>query len=174
MSIYALGEHTPEIADDAYIAPGAHVLGQVRLMAKSSVWFNAVLRGDEDWLTVGPETNVQDGAVLHADPGGPLVLGTGVTVGHQAMLHGCHVGDYSLIGIQSVVLDGAQIGRFCIIGAGAVVAANAQIPDYSMVVGVPGKIKRTLDSSIEPMLRTSAQHYVENARRFLAELKKLD
>lgn len=171
MTLYTLGEHQPEVADGVYIAPGAQVMGMVRLMQGANIWFNAVLRGDEDWLTIGPDTNIQDGAVLHADPGGPLVLGRGVTVGHKAMLHGCTVGDYSLIGINSVVLDGAQIGKYCMIGAGALVPGGMQVPDYSLVVGIPGKVKRSLDEGAAKMLRNSAEHYVKNAQRFLRELK---
>lgn len=168
--IYRLGERTPTIAADAWVAPDATVIGSVVLEARASVWFRAVLRGDNDVLTIGEDSNVQDLSVLHTDPGLPLTIGRGVTIGHQATVHGCTVGDHSLVGIQSVVMNRAVIGRFCIIGAGALVTEGKVIPDYSVVMGSPGKIVKTLTPDDEPMLRMLAANYVANARRFRDEL----
>ncbi|MCP4062125.1 MAG: gamma carbonic anhydrase family protein [Gammaproteobacteria bacterium] len=169
---YQLNDRTPELEGGGhFVAENASVIGRVRLMDKASVWFNAVLRGDNEWITIGPETNVQDGSVLHTDPGMPLTLGKGVTVGHKVMLHGCEIGDYSLIGINAVVLNGAKIGKHCLIGANALIPEGMEVPDGSMVVGSPGKIKRELNDSQKKMLEMSAQHYVQNAARYADELK---
>ncbi|MGM0768834.1 MAG: gamma carbonic anhydrase family protein [Pseudomonadota bacterium] len=168
---YELGDRKPELQGGGqFVAANASVIGSVRLLEKSSVWFNVVIRGDNDWITVGPESNVQDGSVLHTDPGIPLTLGRGVTVGHKAMLHGCEVGDYSLIGINAVVLNGAKIGKHCLIGANTLIPEGMEIPDGSMVVGSPGKIKRELNDSQKKMLELSAVHYVQNAERYLGQL----
>jgi len=167
---YKLGSETPDVHKSVFIAPGAHVIGNVELKKGASVWFNSVIRGDMDKITVGENTNVQDGSVLHTDAGIPLTLGIGVTVGHKVMLHGCEIGDYSLVGINAVVLNGAKIGKYCIIGANALITENMEIPDYSLVVGSPGKVIRSFDSSVEPKLQTSAAHYVENAKNYLASL----
>ena len=155
---YKLGTTSPQVHDNTFIAPGAHVIGNVELKAGASVWFNAVIRGDMDKITVGENTNIQDGSVLHTDAGIPLKLGKGVTVGHKVMLHGCEIGDYSLVGINAVVLNGAKIGKYCIIGANALITENMEIPDYSLVVGAPGKVIRTMDESVEPKLKGSASH----------------
>ena len=169
---YQLNDRTPELEGEGhFVAENASVIGRVRLMDKASVWFNAVLRGDNEWITIGPETNAQDGSVLHTDPGMPLTLGKGVTVGHKVMLHGCEIGDYSLIGINAVVLNGAKIGKHCLIGANALIPEGMEVPDGSMVVGSPGKIKRELNDSQKKMLEMSAQHYVQNAARYADELK---
>jgi carbonic anhydrase/acetyltransferase-like protein (isoleucine patch superfamily) len=169
---YQLNDRTPELEGEGhFVADNASVIGRVRLMEKASVWFNAVIRGDNELITIGPETNVQDGSVLHTDPGMPLTLGRGVTVGHQAMLHGCEIGDYSLIGINAVVLNGAKIGKHCLIGANALIPERMEVPDGSMVVGSPGKIKRELNDNQKKMLEMSAQHYVQNAARYADELK---
>ncbi|MDY6841421.1 MAG: gamma carbonic anhydrase family protein [Pseudomonadota bacterium] len=169
---YQLNDRTPELEGEGhFVADNASVIGRVRLMEKASVWFNAVIRGDNELITIGPETNVQDGSVLHTDPGMPLTLGRGVTVGHQAMLHGCEIGDYSLIGINAVVLNGAKIGKHCLIGANALIPEGMEVPDGSMVVGSPGKIKRELNDNQKKMLEMSAQHYVQNAARYADELK---
>lgn len=168
--IYELDGLTPQVGNNVYIAPGAHVIGGVELNDNVSVWFNAVIRGDMDTIKIGNDTNIQDGSVLHTDAGVPLELGTGVTVGHKAMLHGCTVGDYSLIGINAVILNGAKIGRGCIIGANALITENMEIPDFSLVVGAPGKIVRTMDEAVLEKLTASANHYVENARRFASGL----
>ncbi len=151
---------------DYWVAENATVVGSVLLKHNASVWFNAVLRGDNELITVGENSNIQDGSVLHTDPGSPLVIGDNVTVGHMAMLHGCEVGDNSLIGIGAVVLNGAKIGRNCIIGAKALVTEGKEIPDNSMVLGAPGKVVRQLSDEEVAGLRLSALHYVENARRF--------
>lgn len=169
---YQLNDRTPELEGDGqFVAENASVIGHVRLMEKSSVWFNAVVRGDNELITIGPETNIQDGSVLHTDPGIPLTLGKGVTVGHNVMLHGCEIGDYSLIGINAVVLNGAKIGKHCLIGANALIPEGMEVPDGSMVVGSPGKVKRELTESQKNMLEMSAQHYVQNAARYISGLK---
>lgn len=169
---YELDDRTPELQGEGqFVADNATIIGSVRLMEKASVWFNVVIRGDNELITIGPETNVQDGSVLHTDPGIPLTLGRGVTVGHKVMLHGCEVGDYSLIGINAVVLNGAKIGKHCLIGANTLIPEGMEIPDGSMVVGSPGKIKRELNDSQKKMLEMSAQHYVQNGARYLQRLK---
>lgn len=153
-----------------FIAPNATVIGSVRLEARCSVWFNAVIRADNDLITIGPDSNVQDGAVLHTDAGVKLTLGKGVTIGHKAMLHGCEVGDYTLVGINAVVLNRARIGKHCLIGANALIPEGMEIPDGSMVVGSPGKIKKTLTDQQMQMLELSAAHYVDNAKRYCEQL----
>ena len=173
MPLYNLDELTPDVHPSAFIAPSADVIGQVILKENASVWFGAVLRGDNEPITIGPDSNVQDGAVLHTDPGSPLTLGRGVTVGHQAMLHGCEVGDYSLIGIGAVVLNGVRIGRNCIIGANALITEGKVIPDNSLVMGQPGKVVRERDPEHIAVLQMSAEHYVQNWKRFAAELRLL-
>jgi carbonic anhydrase/acetyltransferase-like protein (isoleucine patch superfamily) len=173
MAIYQLGAVAPRIASSAWVADSATVIGNVELGAEASVWFGAVLRGDTEALTIGPRCNLQDGSVLHADPGFPLVLGEGVTVGHQAMLHGCSVGEGSLVGIQSVVLNGARIGRHCLVAAGAVVTEGKVFPDGSLIMGAPARVVKPLAPEQIEGLKHSAAHYAENARRYRAELKKL-
>jgi carbonic anhydrase/acetyltransferase-like protein (isoleucine patch superfamily) len=168
--IYTLGESKVELNEPAFIAPGCHIIGSVKLMKDSSIWFNAVLRGDCDVITVGEGSNIQDGSVLHTDHGIPLTIGKGVTVGHKVMLHGCEIGDYSLIGINSVILNGAKIGKHCVIGANALVTENIHIPDGSVVMGSPGKVVKTISESQKVMLEKSAEYYVGNAKRFANEL----
>ncbi|MCX2781592.1 gamma carbonic anhydrase family protein [Microbulbifer thermotolerans] len=169
--LYKLGDKEPQLEGEGhYVAPGAQVVGNVRMLGHSSVWFNAVVRGDSDPITIGAYSNVQDGAVLHTDPGLPLTIGNGVTIGHKAMLHGCSVGDYSLVGINAVVLNGARIGKCCIIGANALVTENTEIPDYSLVLGSPGKVVRSLDESTFELLKASSDHYVANGKRFAEQL----
>ena len=175
MSVYNLGDVTPELPndDEYWIAPNASVMGRVILKKNASVWWGATLRGDNEPITIGEGSNVQDGSVLHTDDGLPLTLGDNVTVGHLAMLHGCTVGDSTLIGIQAVVLNGARIGRHCIVGAGALVTEGKEFPDGSLILGRPAKVVRPLTpEQIESQLR-SAEHYVENARRFRADLRKV-
>ncbi|MCL6415871.1 gamma carbonic anhydrase family protein [Aestuariirhabdus sp. Z084] len=170
--IYQLGDRQLETAtQDFYIAESASVIGSVRLEANASVWFNAVIRGDNELITIGENSNVQDGSVLHTDPGFPLTLGANVTVGHKVMLHGCDVGDGSLIGINAVVLNGAKIGRNCIIGANALVPEGKEIPDGSVVMGSPGKVVKQLSESQQLMLAAGAQHYVANSKRYRQELR---
>ena len=175
MTIYALGDSKPQLPPQGeyWVAPSASVIGNVILHSNASVWFGAVLRGDNDPITVGPASNIQDGSVLHTDMGSPLTLGRGVTVGHKAMLHGCDVGDYSLIGIGAVVLNGVKIGRNCIIGANALITEGKIIPDNSLVVGQPGKVVRERDPAHIAVLQMSAEHYVQNWKRFAAELRPL-
>ena len=162
MTIYALGDQQPQLPGDgdAWIAPTASVIGHVILEPGASVWFGAVLRGDNEPITIGPDSNVQDGAVLHTDPGSPLTLGSGVTVGHKAMMHGCVVGDYSLIGIGAVILNGVRIGKNCIIGANALITEGKVIPDNSLVMGQPGKVVRERDPDQIAVLKMSAEHYL--------------
>lgn len=168
--IYSLGNDHVEKADNVFIAPGSHVIGKVVLHANSSIWFNVVIRGDCDLITIGEDSNIQDGSVLHTDFGVPLKVGKGVTVGHKVMLHGCEIGDYSLIGINSVVLNGAKIGKYCVIGANSLITENMQIPDGSLVMGSPAKVIKLLPEQQQQLLEHSAQHYVKNAQRFMHEL----
>jgi carbonic anhydrase/acetyltransferase-like protein (isoleucine patch superfamily) len=171
---YSLGNDRVEMADDAWIADSAAVVGKVRLEAGANVWFGAVLRGDNELILIGEHSNVQDGAVMHTDMGYPLTLGKGVTVRHNAMLHGCTVGDYSLVGIGAVVLNGAKIGKHCIIGANTLIGEGKEIPDGSLVVGSPGKVVRELNEQQKKMLEASAAHYVHNAKRYQRDLKPQD
>lgn len=172
---YSLGQRKPEKdGDGQFVAHNATVIGSVKLMEKSSIWFNVVIRGDNELITIGPESNIQDGSVLHTDPGIPLTIGRGVTVGHQVMLHGCQIGDYSLIGINAVVLNGAKIGKHCLIGANTLIPEGMEIPDGSMVIGSPGKVRRELNDSQKKMLEFSAAHYVKNAERYLADLQQVE
>ena len=167
---YQLKDQKPDIHESAYIAPGAHVIGRVKMDADSSVWFNTVVRGDCDLIHIGEGSNIQDGSVLHTDFGIPLTIGAGVTVGHKVMLHGCSVGDYSLIGINAVVLNKAKIGKYCVIGANTLITEGMDIPDFSMVVGSPGKIVKQLPEAIKAQLEASAKHYVNNANVFQQSL----
>ena len=173
MSLYALGDKHPFVSDDVWIAPGAHVIGDVVLSERSSVWFGATLRGDNERITVGYGTNIQENAVLHTDMGFPLEIGEGCTIGHKAMLHGCVIGHNSLIGMGATILNGAIIGNNCLIGAGALVTEGKQIPDGSLVMGTPGKVVRALDADAIKKLQLSAQHYQENAARFACDLRPL-
>lgn len=172
--IYALGEHTPIIeGSDHFIADNATLIGNVRLGHASSIWFNCVLRGDNDWIVIGPRSNIQDNSVLHTDPGLQLTIGEGVTVGHRVMLHGCTIGDNSLIGIGSTILNGARIGSNCVVGAHSLITENKEFPDNSLIIGSPARIARTLDDDELKMLKTSADVYVANAQRFNASLRPL-
>ena len=172
---YALADRIPDLqGEDHYIAAGAQVIGRVRLRSHSSVWFNAVIRGDNEWIDVGPRSNVQDGSVLHTDPGFPLTIGAGVTVGHKVMLHGCTIGDNSLIGIGSTILNGAVIGENCMVGAHALITENKTFPAGSLIIGAPARVARALTDAEIASLKEAADHYVENAARFRDELKPLD
>jgi len=173
MAIYQLGDLSPEVADSAWVADSAEVIGQVTLEEDVSIWFNATLRGDTEHMVIGRGSNIQDGSVLHADYGFPLTLGEGVTVGHQVMLHGCTVGDYSLIGIGAVVLNGARIGKHCLVGAGALVTEGKEFPEGSLIVGSPARVVRELSPAQIEGLKASARHYIENARRYSTGLKKI-
>ncbi|MBF0674843.1 gamma carbonic anhydrase family protein [Pseudomonas sp.] len=167
---YRLGEFRVEADPESWIAPNATLVGKVRLERGASVWFNCVLRGDNELIQIGENSNVQDGSVMHTDMGYPLTLGTGVTIGHKAMLHGCTVGDYSLIGINAVILNGAKIGKYCLIGANTLIPEGKVIPDGSLVMGSPGKVVRELTDQQKKMLEASAAHYVHNAQRYAREL----
>ncbi|MES3016109.1 MAG: gamma carbonic anhydrase family protein [Pseudomonadota bacterium] len=173
MALYQLDDHSPQLAEGAWVADSAQVIGHVELAEDASIWFGAILRGDTELLKIGKGSNVQDGSVLHADVGFPVTLGENVTVGHQVMLHGCTVGDGSLIGIQAVVLNGAKIGKHCLVGAGALVTEGKEFPDGSMIIGSPAKVVRQLTAEQIAGLQRSAEHYVANAKRFKAGLKKL-
>ena len=171
--IYALGDIEPEFQGEYWIADNATVLGKVVLGNDVSVWFNAVLRGDNEFITVGEGSNIQDGVVLHTDVGTPLTIGKGVTVGHQAMLHSCSIGDNSLIGINAVILSRAKIGKDCLIGANTLMPEGKEIPDGSLVMGSPGKIVRELDEDAIEGLIESARGYVSNGKRYSKDLKPL-
>ena len=173
MAIYQFGDDTPELAPSAWVADSAQVIGRVRLAEGSSVWYGAVLRGDNDWISLGARSNIQDGSVLHTDPGFPLTLGEDVTVGHQVMLHGCTIGDGALIGIQAVVLNGAKIGKNCLVGAGSVVTEGKEFPDNSLILGSPAKVVRELSPEQASRMRLAALHYVDNAQRHRLQLKKI-
>lgn len=168
---YSLGDKHPTIIGEGhFIAPNSAVIGDVTLHDRSSVWFSCVLRGDAERIVVGAGTNIQDGAVVHADPGSPAILGDNVTVGHNAMIHGCTIGDGTLVGINAVVLNGAKVGKSCLIGANALVTEGMEIPDGSMVLGSPAKIKKTFTAEEQEFLALNAEHYVANSARFLKEL----
>ena len=171
--IYKLGADKPILECDYYVADNATVLGKVRLCKDSSIWFGAILRGDTELITVGERSNIQDGSVLHTDLGFPLDIGKDVTIGHKVMLHGCTIGDGSLIGINSVVLNGAKIGKGCLIGANTLITEGTDIPDGSLVMGSPGKVRGELNEDQKNGLILSAHHYVENSKRFKSELEKL-
>lgn len=172
---YRLGDKAPQLnGENHFIAGSADVIGDVVLENNSSVWFNAVLRGDNDTITIGEDSNVQDGAVLHTDPGVKLTLGKGVIVGHNVMLHGCEVGDHSLIGIGAVVLNRVKIGKNCIVGANALVTEGTQIPDNSMVLGSPAKVVKQIDDATAEFLKLNAQVYVDNLSRFNDQLEAIE
>lgn len=173
MALFSLESKQPVVADTAWVADNATVIGDVKLGDGASVWFNAVVRGDCDTITVGARSNVQDGSVLHADIGVPLTIGDDVTIGHMVMLHGCTVGEGSLIGIKSVILNRAVIGKSCIIGANTLIPEGKVIPDRSLVMGSPGKVVRELNDQEVAMLRMSAAHYVHNAERFRTQMKPM-
>jgi carbonic anhydrase/acetyltransferase-like protein (isoleucine patch superfamily) len=168
--IYRLEERRVVRHPGSYIAPNATVIGSVELHERASIWFQAVVRGDNDPIVIGPESNVQDAAVLHTDFGVPLTIGRGVTVGHKVMLHGCTIGDYALIGINAVVLNRAKIGPYCIIGANSLIPEGKEIPEGSLVMGTPGKVVRTLSPEERKRLEHSAAIYVANAQRYSAGL----
>ena len=172
MPLYKLDEYRPELPSSGrvWIAPDAQVIGHVRLGDDVSIWFGVVIRGDNELIDIGAGSNIQDGTVIHTDPGAPLVVGKGCTIGHKAMLHGCILGENVLIGMGATVLNGARIGRNCIVGANALVREGAEFPDGSLIVGMPAKAIRSLDSAGAADLQRLAEHYVGNARRFAAGL----
>ena len=173
MAKYELDGVQPEVAETAWIADSAQVIGRVVMGPDSSVWFGSVLRGDNDPITIGEGSNVQDGSVLHTDKGKPLDIGKHVTIGHNVILHGCTIGDESLIGMGAIVLNGAKIGKHCLVGAGALVTENKEFPDGSLIVGNPAKVVRQLTEEQIAGLKRSAQGYMANAKRFRAGLRKL-
>ena len=166
---YKVNDVEPTVPESGnyWIAPGAYVMGNVTLKEDASVWFGSILRGDNDPIVIGQRSNIQDGTVIHTDIGCPCVVGDNVTVGHQAMLHGCTIGNNSLVGIKALVMNGAEIGEYCLIGAGAIVTEGKKIPDGSLVLGAPGKVIRELTDQERQMLDASAQVYVDNHRRFM-------
>ncbi|WP_019013394.1 gamma carbonic anhydrase family protein [Elioraea tepidiphila] len=176
MPIYALNDLVPRLpaAGRFWIAPDAHVIGEVILHEDVNIWFGAVLRGDNEPIMIGARSNIQEGAMLHADPGFPCTVGEEVTVGHHAILHGCTVGDGALIGMGATVLNGARIGPGCLVGANALVTEGKEFPPNTLILGSPAKAARTLDPEAAARLRKSAEHYVANARRFAAGLKRID
>ena len=173
MAIYELDGVVPRVAASAWVADNAQVMGDVVIGENASVWFGTTVRGDTDTITIGAGSNIQDGSVLHADDGVPLVVGANVTVGHQVMLHGCTIGDGSLIGIGAIVLNGAKIGQHCLVGAGALVTEGKEFPDGSMILGSPARVVKNLSPEQIEGLRQSALHYQQNAERFRQGLKKI-
>lgn len=175
MPVYALGDTTPTFPESGayWIAPGAQVMGNVTLAEDVSIWFNAVLRADNEPITIGRGSNVQDGAVFHVDPGYPLTIGEDVTVGHMALLHGCSVGDGTLIGMGAMVMNGAKVGKGCLIGANAMVTEGKEIPDYSMVLGAPGKVVRTLDDATIATIARAAEVYRKRHQSFRVNLREI-
>ena len=172
MAVYNLGNVTPELPndDEYWIAPTASVIGRVILKKNASVWWGATLRGDNDPIIVGEGSNIQDGSVCHTDTGSPLVIGANVTVGHMVVLHGCTIGDNTLVGIGSVVLNGARIGKNCLIGANCLITEGKEIPDNSLVMGAPGKVVRELTPEQAARMALGSMHYVENWKRYRREL----
>jgi carbonic anhydrase/acetyltransferase-like protein (isoleucine patch superfamily) len=173
MGIHALDGISPELpeAGNYWIAPSADLIGRVRLLKDASIWFGAVLRGDNEWIEVGEGSNVQDGCVCHTDMGAPLTIGRNCTVGHKAILHGCTISDNTLVGMGAIVLNHAKIGRNCLIGAGALIPERKEIPDNSLVVGAPGKIIRHIDADAAAGLQRAAESYVRNWKRFATSLR---
>lgn len=172
--IYALGEHRPQFGEHCYIAPDAAVIGQVVTAENVSIWFNAVLRADNAVIDIGEGSNIQDGAVLHVDPDTPIKIGKRVTVGHKAMVHGCSIGDYSLIGMNAVVLNNARIGRHCLIGANALVTENMVIPDNSVVLGSPAKFIKPVSDAAKQVMASGAQSYIDKIDLYTSDLKMID
>jgi carbonic anhydrase/acetyltransferase-like protein (isoleucine patch superfamily) len=173
MAIYELDGNAPQLAEGAWVADSAEVIGKVDLHKKVSVWPKVVIRGDNDLIQIGEGSNVQDASVLHTDPGYPLMIGKQVTVGHKVMLHGCHIGDGSLIGIGAVILNGAKIGKNCLVGAGALITEGKEFPDGSMIIGSPAKAVKTLSPEQIAGIEDIAGRYVKNAQRYIKTLKKI-
>lgn len=173
MPLYTLDSITPDVpaAGRYWLAPDAHVMGKVRLAVDVGIWFGAVLRGDNEWIEIGEGSNLQEHAMLHTDPGAPLTVGRGCTIGHRAILHGCTIGDNSLVGMGAIILNRAKIGRNCLVGAGALVTEGKEFPDNSLIVGSPAKAIRTLDEAAIAGITRSAESYVKNWKRFAAGLK---
>jgi carbonic anhydrase/acetyltransferase-like protein (isoleucine patch superfamily) len=175
MPIYALGDNAPDLPPDGeyWVAPDASVIGRIKLGVDVGIWFGCVLRGDNEWITIGARSNVQEGTVMHTDPGAPLEIGEGCTIGHRAILHGCIIGDNTLIGMGATVLNRVRIGKNCLVGANALVTEGKEFPDNSLIVGSPAKVVRTLDDAAIASLRGSADRYVANWKRYARDLKKI-
>lgn len=173
MTLYSLDGQAPQIHEDSWIAPDANVIGKIVIQEGASIWFGATLRGDNEEIVIGKGSNVQENTVMHTDMGFPLVVGEGCTIGHKALLHGCTIGDNSLIGMGAVILNGAKIGKNCLIGANALITENKVIPDGSLVMGAPGKVVRELDGQAIKGLEASALNYQQNMRRFRAGLAEI-
>jgi carbonic anhydrase/acetyltransferase-like protein (isoleucine patch superfamily) len=173
MAIYQLGEDAPQIDPSAWVADSASLIGKVTLGANATVWYGVTLRGDNERITIGPDSNVQEGTVMHTDMGYPLTLGTGVSIGHMAMLHGCTIGDGALIGIQAVIMNGARIGKGCLVGAGALVTEGKEFPDNTLILGSPAKAVRTLAEGDIAPLREIADGYVARGKLYREQLKKI-
>jgi len=173
MTIYQLGADAPQIDASAFVADSAALIGKVTVEANASVWFGVTIRGDNERITIGENSNVQESTVMHTDMGFPLVVGKNVTIGHQAMLHGCTIGDGALIGIQAVILNGAVIGKGCLVGAGALVTEGKQFPDYSLIIGSPAKAVRTLTAEEIERLQGNADNYVQRGQMFKTQLNKI-
>ena len=173
MTIYALGAHQPQLHEDTWVAPDANLIGQVVLEAGASVWFGCTLRADHEEIRICEGSNVQENVVMHIDAGFPLTVGKNCTIGHKVMLHGCTIGENSLIGMGATVLNGAKIGKNCLIGAGALITENKVIPDNSLVMGAPGKVVREVSEAQVQVLTLSAVHYQENMRRFRDEMREV-
>jgi carbonic anhydrase/acetyltransferase-like protein (isoleucine patch superfamily) len=173
MAIYRLGEDSPHIPPSAYVAPEATVIGRVTLGERASVWPGAVIRGDDDTITVGDNSNIQDGAVLHVDPGCPMTIGASVTVGHQATLHGCTIGEGTLIGLQAIVYNRAVIGRDCLVAAGAVITEGKVFPDRSLIVGAPARVHRAVTDADLASMRVNVDAYVQRGEAFKTKLSRI-
>ncbi|MCO4839189.1 gamma carbonic anhydrase family protein [Ascidiaceihabitans sp.] len=174
MTLYALGADKPQLHEDTWVAADANLIGKVVMLAGASVWFGSTIRADHEIILIGEGTNVQENTVMHIDKGFPLTIGTNCTIGHKVMLHGCTIGDNTLIGMGATVLNGAKIGKNCLIGAGALITEGKEIPNGSLVMGVPGKVVRQLDDEAIAKLEASALHYQENMRRFRDSLKVVE
>jgi carbonic anhydrase/acetyltransferase-like protein (isoleucine patch superfamily) len=176
MPLYSLDDLTPELPEAGryWVAPDAHVIGRVRLGLDVGIWFGAVIRGDNELIEIGEGTNIQEGAMLHTDQGSPLAIGAGCTIGHHAILHGCTIGENTLIGMRATVLNNARIGANSLVGAGALVTEGKEFPDNSLIVGAPAKAIRVLDSAAVERLRWSSRNYVENWQRFAKGLRRID
>lgn len=173
MAIYQLGEHAPDIDASAYIADSANIIGKARIEAYAGIWFDVTIRGDNELITVGENSNAQEGCVMHTDPGYPLTIGKNVTIGHQAMLHGCTIGEGSLIGIQAVILNGAKIGKNCLVGAGALVMEGKEFPDNSLIIGTPAKAVRTLNEEDIARMKSNTDNYVKRGQFYKTNLKRI-
>lgn len=170
---YKINNLAPKVSPKSYIAPTAVVIGDAQLADNVSIWFNVVIRADMDTVTIGQNSNIQDGSILHVDKGFPLTIGDNVTVGHKVMLHGCSIGDNTLIGMNAVVLNGAKIGKYCVIGANALITENMEVPDGHMALGSPAKVVKTIDDKTKTLLLKSAEHYVKNGQHYAEHLTAL-